>query len=64
MYHLTKSTEKWVISYQAASINHMDGFSAIFDPPPPCGPTWFFGQPPRKPCGVLEDPTPSSDSNF
>ena len=32
---------------KGSSINHVDGILDIFDPPsPPCGPTWFFGQPP------------------
>ena len=40
-----------------ASINHVDGILEIFDPPPPLVDRHgFLANPPRKPCGVLEDP--------
>ena len=40
-------------------------FWTFLTPPPPLVDRHgFLANPPRKPCGVLEDPPPSSDSNF
>ena len=49
-----------------ASINHVDGILDIFDPRLLVDRHGFLANPPRKPCEVLEDPTPlpSYDSNF
>ena len=46
--------ECFSLAKTAASINHVDGNSTILTPSPlSCGPTWFFGFPP-KPCGLLK----------
>ena len=50
--------------YQGASIYHVVRFSGNFNPPPPRGQTWSFGQPPYKTTWSLQETSSEISRNF
>ena len=62
--HSIESIMVLILEYYTASLNHVDGFLAIFDPlPPSCGSTGFFASPTQISYCFSKNP-PSCDSNF